>query len=408
VRHVRTPPQKRERSDGNALIWIDFSLAPQKQAASHLLRSNINSPLKLRASFITSSKLKSNNTAPRHHMKTVYLHIGGFKTGSSAIQKYCSDHREVLLQAGLHYLQTARPASNRTTHSLLPLSLYQSLGKRTPSWYANTDSYRDVADAVRTELDKSDADRFLISSEEFYRLVIFDQATQTSISQQLQSLFKGYNLKVIMYARPPVDFIASWYNQANKDPVPVKRFIDFFADINGTLTTPSHNVKFWRNCFGPDCMRILPYQRNGHDHIRNFLVNVNTPLEEGFLGEAEEVNPGIDPLALERKRLARVYSMVDPKNQSKFLKTNALSSHDSITKLQGKMDRINTSYRYFCKTEHIPHPDRELSLTELLTLSEKINRGDAMTPRPSASARNLAMRDILPGSVIRRVKRWLG
>jgi hypothetical protein len=41
-------------------------------------------------------------------MKTVYLHIGNFKTGTSAIQASCSRNRDLLLENGIDYLLSGR------------------------------------------------------------------------------------------------------------------------------------------------------------------------------------------------------------------------------------------------------------------------------------------------------------
>jgi hypothetical protein len=336
-------------------------------------------------------------------MKTIYLHIGNFKTGTSALQKFCSDHREKLLAAGLDYPLSARPAGNRTNHSLLPLSLYQGHGKRTPEWYVDSTSFGDVARSLRSEIDASPCQRILISSEEFFRLTIFDPKSVNAMSRKMSDLFSDYNVKVIMYARPPLEFIKSWYNQANKAPVPRKRFIDFFFDLNEILMTPSVSASFWRKSFGEDALRVVPYELGGSAHIEHFLALTDTAYSPDNNEKPLDVNPGINAVTLERGRLAQIYSSVSAEDRQSYLGTQALASSENIVQLKEKIDRINTSYRTFCTTEHLPQPSRELSLEELLVAAENINRGDALTLNPSPYLKSL----VKSSATIRRLAAWV-
>ena len=158
-------------------------------------------------------------------MKTIYLHVGNFKTGTSAIQKFCSDNRGKLLKCGYDYIDCARPRNNHTNHGKLPLSLAQKHGCYIPNWYNEKDDYQSVSKAVVEEIESSVCENIIISSEEFYRIAGYKKAIVQSAANELQELFAGHTVKALMYVREPLEMLKSWYNQANKPNVPTRRFI---------------------------------------------------------------------------------------------------------------------------------------------------------------------------------------
>ena len=198
-------------------------------------------------------------------MKTIYLHVGNFKTGTSAIQRFCSDNRQRLLGCGIDYLETARPASDRTNHSCLPLSLIQKYGQFVPEWYEAEGDFDTTSQALLAEMENSPCDNILISSEELYRLACFSSDFARDAIRELGGLFTGYEVKVVMYVREPLAFVKSWYNQVNKGNLPHRRFIDFFYFMNDSVLLPQANAKFWRECFGHDCLILEPYGKRGTD-----------------------------------------------------------------------------------------------------------------------------------------------
>ncbi len=339
-------------------------------------------------------------------MKSVYLHIGHFKTGTSAIQKYCSDNRSALLSADFDYLEGARPARSRTNHSLLPLSLYQAYGKSTPEWFVDKVGHKRVLREVRAEIENSNSQAILISSEEFYRLTIFDDATVSAIADELKSLFEGVKVHVIMYVRPPMDFLSSWYNQANKANVPRKRFIDFFADLNETLLTPSVNAAFWRQCFGDDCLQVLPYQHRGQPHIAQFLRAIGAAGAQLPEASAGDINPKIDELELERNRLARVFTMLDKQERGLFLRTQTFTSQEGLNRMRRKMRRINQNYAEFCTAYALPQAQNTITINTLLMAAEKLNRADAQTLSPIPALSNLIKAKITNNALAEKLKEW--
>ena len=78
-------------------------------------------------------------------MKTVYLHIGTHRTGSTSIQRFLANVEEALAKRGVIYPKTGRPDtdwSNRYGHHLLHWSLVGKHGVSSDLrfWFENIES----------------------------------------------------------------------------------------------------------------------------------------------------------------------------------------------------------------------------------------------------------------------------
>ena len=254
-------------------------------------------------------------------MKTIYLHVGNFKTGSSAIQKYCSDNRKELIDCGVDYINTARPRSNPTNHGMIPLSLQLKYGTFTPSWYDDNDSFEVVSADVKRAIDDSPCNTIIISSEEFYRIPGLQKNTALDMLNDLRRLFKGNNVKVLMYVRPPLDMLKSWYNEINKANKPSRRFADFFFVLNKSILLPGKNTSFWREGFGNDSIAIEPYELSGKAHIEYFLKLVGVNVQKAPRPLEILVNQKRDESTLERDRLSRIIQLSTKIEREKYLRS---------------------------------------------------------------------------------------
>ncbi len=306
-------------------------------------------------------------------VKTVYLHVGNFKTGTSAIQKYCSDHREELLLAGVDYLASARPAGHSTNHGCLPLSLYRKLGVFTPAWYDNPETFDEVAAVVRAEIASSSAPTVLISSEEFYRLASFREEVRRSAMGELKELFAGYEVQVVMYVREPLDFLKSWYNQVNKSALPTGRFTDFFYRLHNAFLMPHLNAMLWRECFSENCLIVQSYRAEGAAHVRQFLQLVGAGDVEIQPTAEKLVNPGRRESTLERDRLAKIMALPSESQRQRYLHNQALASEAARQKLEARIRRVNNLFEKFCRHEGLNDLQSNLSLEALLAHEEQVN-----------------------------------
>jgi len=306
-------------------------------------------------------------------MKTVYLHIGNFKTGTSAIQKYCSDHRDELMSAGVNYLRSGRPSSNRTNHGLLPLSLYRKYDAFVPEWFSGRVSYDRLAETVEAEIASSTASVILLSSEEFYRLPSYRNEVRQHAKEELKQLFSGCAVKVIIYVREPLDFLKSWYNQVNKSALPTARFIDFFFYLNKALLLPQVNAVFWRECFGDDCLIVQPYQSEEEGHIPEFLRLVGLTGIETGPSVRKVVNPGRDESTLERDRISKIMALPSGDERRKYLRSGVFSSMTSFNKLRAMIQQVNEQFDAWCSREGLEGMRSKLHLGPMLVHEERVN-----------------------------------
>jgi hypothetical protein len=307
-------------------------------------------------------------------MKRIYLHVGNFKTGTSAIQRFCHQHQAELLEQGLCYPQSARPAGAPNSHSALPLSLFNKYAAFTPRWYAETEPFGKTAQALRSELDASEAESFLISSEELFRFPSLPEAVLVKASEDFARLFAGYEVAVIMYVREPLSFAKSWYNQINKSPLPCGRFSNFVYYLQHTYMNPEVNARFWRNMFGDDALIIRPYTSNPDKHIDAFLALMGITPSMPAATKTDRINPGRNEGSLEADRLAKVYSLSSIAEREVFLRSDALKSTAAIAELKQKIDTINTRFNKFCDDEGLTGMRSKLTLEEILVHEEKVNQ----------------------------------
>ncbi len=310
--------------------------------------------------------------------KRIFLHVGNLKTGSSAIQQYCHANYRDLIRLGHDYLQVSRPRSNPTNHGLIPLSLLQKYNGYLPNWYRQNIPFDDVQSITRKAIAHSSCVDIIISSEEFYRLAGYKHETQLKFSQDLQNLFRGYDVFVIMYLRDPLSFCRSWYSEINRAGQPVHRFLDFFTRLNSSYLLPQRNARFWRDNFGKERLMVLPYREKGSQHIRRFLRACSVEDASLHIDEDFEVNRSLDLCWLEGERLRNIARLDSAEDRREYMISHALSDLTSIQKTKAKIDKVNRLFEEFCAQESVEIEYEKLSFDKLLVYEELVNRKDAL------------------------------
>lgn len=147
--------------------------------------------------------------------KTVYLHVGKHKTGSSSIQHYTYQNRDYLSEKGYRVIDNsiagvirAGPANCiNVAHIILRSSL------KTPVRIRGRDSHRKYlqkitsAMAINKKLHQCRASRILLSAEAFS----FARTLPEKVI--LKTMFQGFHLKPILFVRNKEDWLESWKTQ---------------------------------------------------------------------------------------------------------------------------------------------------------------------------------------------------
>lgn len=136
-------------------------------------------------------------------MKTIYLHIGAHRTGSTSIQRFLAKAEDALAKQGIIYPETGRPDtdwSNQYGHHVLHWSL---VGKH------GIDGDQVWSD-LQKEIECREGDRVVLSAEGFEWE---GEISKNQIQQQVDAYLNPYPLHIIVYLRPPLSFLRSVYRK---------------------------------------------------------------------------------------------------------------------------------------------------------------------------------------------------
>jgi len=139
--------------------------------------------------------------------KELTIHIGTSKTGTTAIQRFFATNRQQLSSLGICYPYAGNINTEINfghhflSHCFFKNSLTINVKDTSPDKEWNS---------LVNEINTSQSDRFLISSEDFYLL------GPDSISY-IKSFLLEFDVKIIMTVRPQTEWILSNYNQVIRD-----------------------------------------------------------------------------------------------------------------------------------------------------------------------------------------------
>jgi hypothetical protein len=144
-------------------------------------------------------------------MKSLVLHVGIPKTGSSALQVFCAQNREAMLAQSLDYFELGEFALG--AHGKISAGNGAHLARSflRPKGAAYKPDREQQLAALERQISVSTCDTGLISSEMF---VFAEDAALTEFSQWLAA--RGIELKFFYYIREQVEFLSSSYIQQVK------------------------------------------------------------------------------------------------------------------------------------------------------------------------------------------------
>lgn len=239
-------------------------------------------------------------------MAKIFLHIGLNKTGTSSLQDFFSMNAETLRsREGLVYPRAGR---DKTAHH--PLS----------KWAKAASAGGPAADpapgeALRAEL--QGAAKAVISSEDFH-------THGAKGIEYMGRLLAGHDVRVVLYVREHVAYLASWYQQ-NVQATHLSCAFDSFCYFT---RKPLHKIaEGWAQAFGRDKVTVRLYDRSaldGGDVVQDFagIVGLQEPLAS-YERKPYESNPSVSGNLLFIKRLLNNF----------HTKAEAASFVDEITAL---------------------------------------------------------------------------
>lgn len=219
-------------------------------------------------------------------MKTLYLHIGRGKTGTTAIQGYLSARRQELLAAGVDYL---RPEGTG------PAGGHQAFAKsfiaRLPD-YMEPPPEGDIRGRMARAIADSTAPACLISSENF------PLADIAALGAWVRGLAVPVSVRVIFFVRSQDELAESEYNQMVK----LKRVTCSLAEYAETRLEGvdyAAECAAWAAVFGAGNLLCRIFDAAAGDAVARFLSCL--PVRPGLPAPA----PGSDPAYANRSLGAR-------------------------------------------------------------------------------------------------------
>ncbi|WP_299548463.1 sulfotransferase family protein [uncultured Tateyamaria sp.] len=236
--------------------------------------------------------------------KTLFIHIGHYKTGTTALQIFFERSARLLKKSGFEYPDIWK---HNSKHSAFAFSILRAAGVEKIMFdYRDPTPPRAMWGNLFDHIRASRCQNTLISSEEFMRIGQFPKATeilQTVMSERPSDL----TVKAIVYLRDPGSHVASWHNQLIKMNFPVA---DLSAALDGDIEDIHYDYRRalepWMTVLGRENVIIRPYIRDldrpaalHHD----LCQSVGIAAAEGDIQIERDPNPRFDDRVIELVRL---------------------------------------------------------------------------------------------------------
>lgn len=190
--------------------------------------------------------------------QTIYLHIGHYKTGTTALQAAMRTNARSLSRQGLHYVSGIR---YQDKHSGLVFSILRAAGvTELMHGYAHKTPPQAVWNKLFDEARQFSGKDIVVSTEEFMRIGAYPDAREI-LREIIAPVRAEFDFRIIVYLRAPLSHLQSWYNQLVKMNIgPVPSFNAAVCD----LMEPVHYdyaqaLAPWIDIFGPDALIVRPY-----------------------------------------------------------------------------------------------------------------------------------------------------
>lgn len=244
-------------------------------------------------------------------MKSIFIHIGQHKTGSTALQRFFEHNEEALLCNSILYPRTGRvnlDGNAMERHMLLSLA-----PDRDPR----------MLPALRGEIDASSAQNVIISGEGFSRASERPQL-QRGIARMRQEL-DGHDCRIVVYLRPQEELIQSFYNwrvREGYESRPFRVFLEEYQEERQHYLCPDQLLKPFERIFGRESIIVRRYDKTGFHGktiFRDFFHGIGLPWSTDFtLCDPGGINKGIPHSTMELMRRIRAELPHDVEDFSSF------------------------------------------------------------------------------------------
>ena len=192
--------------------------------------------------------------------KTLFLHIGLHKTGTTALQKTFLDNRKSLREHGIDYFCRKPNGELGDIHGYFS---YHKLSKCKGAFLLHPDPFKHF-------LGQCPSDIVVVSSEQFSWI------SDKEVLLSLKELLKDFNLKVILYLRRQDRQFISHYQEGSKYEGGLLKPVKSYWQLGSTMALPGINpediqrsyldyhykFKLWASVFGKEALIPRIYEES--------------------------------------------------------------------------------------------------------------------------------------------------
>lgn len=179
-------------------------------------------------------------------MKTVILHVGRHKTGTSSLQSFFSANRQILSEYGIFYPHTG---VRNNAHHIVAESFSGGALKEDKSSASPLESQ--LVKDLREEISGANEPVALVSSEAF----------QNVNPRLVAEIFSGFRLKVVMYLREQSVYLRSAYAQRIHATNTILSLAEYYQKTFLGSSDYLTYLNRWKSVFG-DSLDVLSYERS--------------------------------------------------------------------------------------------------------------------------------------------------
>lgn len=194
--------------------------------------------------------------------KRLFLHVGSFKTGSTAIQGFLKANAAALADAGLHYVSAGR---TNIAHNSMVQAFRQNQGA-------------EICDQIAREIDQNPAQAHVVSSEMF-----FTSSIAKALGKNLPKDLKA-RTTVVVYVRRQDKYLEAMYKQLVKNGRIAADAMQYH-DARIDKLAYSRILGAYAKRFGVENMIVRPFERNifvAGDVVMDFLGQLGVTLPDGL------------------------------------------------------------------------------------------------------------------------------
>lgn len=244
----------------------------------------------------------------------MYIHIGGYKTGSTSIQTFLRKNQQILKQNNFFV-----PYGELEYHHLLPLSLLHTFAAKSAFFPSMPEPARPLEywwDLFESQIKQSHCDHIIISSENFCDFVHPDvEKSQQDIKRFIKKRFSPYKVYIVYYIRELNSYLHSWYNELVKAGVEKDNYQTFLTNnINANIfhIFQYQVLDFYADIFGKESLIIKKFPASSHSNvITDFLSTLNCDTISNKLSNNIFENNKLDEDFLFHKLLFNQFDFYD-------------------------------------------------------------------------------------------------